>query len=88
MKHIFCVASNLAFAIYDRLIQIDDLQVDDCVFMTTRSYRLPHSAEGYHVVEAALNSSVRSGRLFAGWRVWETKKNLRELDQLIFDHTG
>ena len=88
MKHFFCVSSNLAFAICNRLIQIDDLQVDDCVFMTTRSYRLPHSAEGYHVVETALNSSVRSGRLFAGWRVWETKKNLRELDQLIFDHTG
>lgn len=88
MKHFFCVASNLAFAICDRLIQIDDLPIDDCVFMTTRNYRLPASAQECHVVETALNTSVKSGRLFAGWRVWETKRNLRELDQLIFDHTG
>lgn len=88
LKHFLCVASNLAFAICDRLIQIDDLPIDDCVFMTTRNYRLPICARSYHVVETALNTSVKSGRLFAGWRIWETKKNLRKLDQLIYDNTG
>lgn len=88
MKHFFCVASNLAFSICNRLIQVDGLPLGDCVFITLRSFRLPACVHGYHVVETSLNTSATSGRLFAGWRIWDTKKNLRKLDQLIYDNTG
>ena len=88
MKHFFCIASPLAFSICDRIIQIDDLPIADCVLMTTRNYRLPANISSYHVIETNLNTSISSGRLFAGWRIWETKRNLQRLDQLIYENTN
>ena len=41
MKHVFGVSSHLAFYLCHRLIQIDAIPVDDCIFFTTRDYMIP-----------------------------------------------
>ena len=83
MKHFFCISSHLAFSICDRLIQLDGLSIDDCVFLTTRNYRLPANASAYKVVETELNATEKEGRLFAGWRVLKTLRNVRHFDRFI-----
>ncbi len=87
MKHFFCISSHLAFSICNHLIQIDGLAVDDCIFLTTRGYRLPANGVQYHVVETDFNSSAQSGRLFAGWHIVQTIRNIRLFDEIIDTHT-
>ena len=83
LKHLFCISSPLAFSICDYLIKIDGMKVSDCVFLTTRTFKLPSDKSLYQVFETDLNASERSGRLFAGWRVIQTRRNVREFDKLI-----
>ena len=66
---------------------MDGLVEKNCVFMTTRNYRLPENIPSYHVIETDLNTSEISGRLFAGWRIWKTQQNIRQFDQLINECT-
>jgi len=87
LKHFFCISSHLAFSICDHLIRMDRLPIEDCVFLTTRGYRVPLSGAQYHVVETDLNSSAQTSRLFAGFRVWKTMRNIRLFDELITTHT-
>ena len=87
MKHVFCISSNLAFSICDHLIHLDNLPISDCIFFTTRNYHLPDKGNIYHVIETTLNSSKNEGRLFAGWKFWNTNKNIKHIDQIIHDIT-
>ena len=87
LKHFFCISSHLAFSICERLIQLDNLCISDCVFLTTRNYHLPDTAKPYRVYETNLNASSSAGRLFAGWHIGQTKKNIRNFDQIICDIT-
>ena len=88
LKYLFCVSSHLGFSICNHLIQVDGLNASDCVFLATRNYQLPAHSPAYDAIETELNSSATSGRLFAGWRICRTYKNLRWLDDLIKAHVG
>lgn len=85
MKHVFGVSSHLAFYLCHRLIQIDAIPVDDCIFFTTRDYMIPREYQSIYtqIIRTSYNVSATNGRIFAGWRIWRTIKNVQDFDSLV-----
>lgn len=88
IKHVFGVSSHLAFYLCHKLIQKDAIDADDCIFFTTRDYIYPKEYQSIytHVVRTSYNISPTDGRIFAGWKFWETQKNVHRFDTLIDSH--
>lgn len=88
MKHIFGVSSHLAFYLCNKLIQTDSISIEDCVFFTSRDYNIPKEYQSIytHVIKTSYNVSSTKGRIFAGWKFWDTLKNIRTFDKLVDDH--
>ena len=85
MKYVFGVSSHLAFYLCHKLIQVDAICADDCIFFTTRDYMFPAEYQSVytHVIRTSYNTSSTSGRIFAGWKFWDTRKNIRAFDALV-----
>ena len=85
MKHVFGVSSHLAFYLCHHLIQTDSLNPNDCIFFTTRDYSFPAQYNSIYtnVIKTSYNLSSTQGRIFAGWKFWQTHKNIKEFDNLI-----
>ena len=88
MKHVFGVSSHLAFYLCHKLIQTDAIDADDCIFFTTRDYIYPKEYQSVYknVIRTSYNISPTDGRIFAGWKFWETQKNVRRFDSLVDSH--
>ncbi len=85
IKHVFGVSSHLAFYLCHKLIQIDGIDPDNCIFFTTRDYIYPKEYQSLytHIIRTSYNISPTDGRIFAGCKFWETKKNVQQFDNLI-----
>ena len=85
LKHVFGVSSHLAFYLCHKLIQTDAINADDCIFFTTRDYIYPKEYQSVYknIIRTSYNISPTDGRVFAGWRYWETRKNVQRFDALI-----
>lgn len=85
MKHVFGVSSHLAFYIYHRLVELDGLNKNDCIFFTTRNYMIPveYQSTYTHVIRTSYNVSSRDGRVFAGYNMVQTRRNIQAFDRLV-----
>lgn len=85
MKHIFFVSSNLTFFIADRVIQLDGLSREQCCLFMVRNYRLPTSYSSIypHQIVTDYNVDPHTGRVFAGAKFWQTRRNIQAFDALI-----
>lgn len=85
MKHVFGIASNLAFYEANRIIELDKLNPDDCVFLLLRNYSIPQNLAPKYPKQISTNYNTKAGegRIFAGWNILRTKKNILQFDQLI-----
>lgn len=85
MKHVFGVASHLVFYLCHRIIEQDSINPEDCVFFFMRNYQCPGKFNGIytHQIHFEQQSDVKNGRVFAGIHVVQTRKNIKEFDQLV-----
>ena len=85
MKHIFQVFSPLTFYISKRIIEVKQLDLNNCILLLTRDYKIPKKYDSLfeNQIHTSYNVSEKEGRIFAGWKFWKTKKNIKEFENKI-----
>lgn len=85
MKYVFGIASNLVFYEANKLIELDGLNPNDCIFFLLRNYSIPQRFfERYpNQIQTSYNTTSGEGRVFAGWNIFQTRRNVRQFDQLV-----
>ena len=85
MKHVFGVASHLVFYLCNKIIEIDSINPDDCIFFFMRNYHCPEKFnETYkHQIHFESESNSKYSRVFAGLNIKKTKQNIRDFDELV-----
>jgi|GEM_PF-1298472 len=90
VKHVFGVASHLTFHVANRIIEQDGINEDDCYFLLLRNYTIPAEFKDKykHRLSTSYNVDVSHGRIFAGIHLAQTRRNIRQFDELIDHFTG
>lgn len=85
MKHVFGIASNLAFYIANKIVELDHIAPEDCVFLLLRGFRIPDclSSRYPNQIVTRYNTNHGEGRVFQGWRFWNTQSAICEFDNLV-----
>lgn len=85
MKHVFGVASHIAFYLSNKIVEQDNLSREDCVFLLLRGYELPeHFRARYpHQIHTQYNTRKGEGRVFCGLNFPQTARNIAAFDALI-----
>lgn len=85
MKHVFGASSHLVFYLCNRIIELDGLNPDDCIFFFTRNYHCPVSFNNKyrHQIHTEYNVSEGLGRVFDGWHIHKTNRNIKAFDSLV-----
>jgi hypothetical protein len=85
MKHVFGVASHLVFYLCRRIIELDSINPDDCIFFFMRNYHCPekYNSQFVHQIHFEEHSDVENGRVFAGVQIFQTNKNIKAFDELV-----
>lgn len=85
MKHIFAVISPLTFCIANKIIQLDGIHPDDCIFFSLRDYQIPKQYTDIYKnqIKSTYGGGVYEGRYFAGLNVFKTRRNVRRFDSMI-----
>lgn len=90
MKHVFGVSSHLVFYQCHKIIELDHLNPDDCIFFFTRNYHCPQKFDAIygHQIHTEYNVNTNKGRIFEGIRFDKTRKNIKEFDSLVDGFIG
>lgn len=85
MKYLFGASSHLVFYLCNRIVDLDSLNPDDCIFFFTRNYRCPekYNAKYKNRICTDYNVDTTRGRIFAGLNVIKTYKNIKDFDALV-----
>lgn len=85
MKHVFGVSSHLVFYQCNKLIELDHLNPDDCIFFFTRNYHCPKKFDEIYKnqIHTEYNVANDKGRVFEGLHIGKTRKNIKEFDTLV-----
>ena len=85
MKYVFGASSHLAFYLCKRIIEVDLLNPDDCIFFFTRNYHFPpkYSQIFKNIINTEYNAGLRKGRVFAGIHFFKTRENINYFDSLV-----
>ena len=85
MKHVFSITSHLTFSIMLRIVETNAIDKKDCVLFLLRDYHVPesHNAEFPLLISTSYNVDVDHGRVFAGIRFGQTRRNIRRFDELV-----
>lgn len=85
MKHVFGVASHLVFYLSNRIVELDSLNPDDCVFFFMRNYRCPEKFNALYKHQIHFEDHVTDnyGRVFAGPHVLQTRRNIKAFDNMV-----
>ena len=85
MKHCFFVSSNLTFFIMHKIVQVKGLLTTDCIPLLVRNYKIVPSYKHLYpnAITTSYNVDPKTGRVFAGWRMWQTRRNIADFDALV-----
>lgn len=85
MKHFFIISSHLTFSLMRKILEVKDIDADDCVLFFVRDYRAPEKYEAVFKsrIHTSYNVDVNRGRVFAGWKFWKTRRNILCFDQIV-----
>lgn len=92
MKHIFSVWGHLTFYIAKRIIELDQLNPDDCIFVLARDYNILEEYQQQfknqiHIRYRVEGENQFSNRIFAGANFIATHRNIVHFDSLIDSYT-
>ena len=68
MKHVFGASSHLVFYLCNRIIELDHINPDDCIFFFTRNYHCPPKYDKIYknIIDTGYNVDEKKGRVFEG----------------------
>ena len=89
MKHIFGIQSHLTFYVAHKIIQLNQFNPDDCLFISGRNYKIPDKYNSiYKHIYSLHYGGGKIGRFFSGINIVKTQKNISQFDRIIDDFTG
>lgn len=90
MKYIFGIASHLTFNVSRKIIETDHIPASECCFFLLRNYVIPSEYQSIFTnqLSAGYNVDTTHGRIFEGWKIWKTRRNIRQFDAHIRELTG
>lgn len=85
MKHIFGASSHLVFYLCNRIIELDHINPDDCIFFFTRNYHCPPKYDKIYknIIDTGYNVDEKKGRVFEGIHLLKTRHNIKEFDTMV-----
>lgn len=85
MKHVFGASSHLVFYLCKRIIEVDSINPDDCIFFFTRNYHCPEQYNDLfqNQIHTEYNVTPQQGRVFRGIHFLQTRRNIREFDRMV-----
>ena len=85
MKHVFGASSHLVFYLCNRIIELDHINPDDCIFFFTRNYHCPPKYDKIYknIIDTGYNVDEKKGRVFEGIHLLKTRHNIKEFDTMV-----
>ena len=85
MKHVFGASSHLVFYQCKKIVELDHLNPDDCIFFFTRNYVCPpkYNSLFKNQIHTQYNVDENNGRVFAGLNLRKTFSNVKSFDNLV-----
>lgn len=85
MKYVFGASSHLVFYLCNRIITLDGINPDDCIFFFTRNYHCPPKYDSIYknIINTDYNVNEKKGRIFEGIHFLKTRQNIKKFDALV-----
>ena len=69
----------------NKIVELDRLNPDDCIFFFTRDYHCPQKYDDVYknIINTGYNVDEKKGRVFEGLHFRKTKQNIKDFDTLV-----